>query len=26
MDAIEFCRVLAERGHGTGILRHSLPL
>jgi uncharacterized protein (TIGR03083 family) len=26
MDAIEFCRILAERGHGTGILRHSLPL
>ena len=26
MDAIEFCRVLAERGHGTGILRHVLPL
>ncbi|HUY67265.1 MAG TPA: maleylpyruvate isomerase family mycothiol-dependent enzyme [Acidimicrobiales bacterium] len=26
MGAIEFCRILAERGHGTGILRHSLPL
>jgi uncharacterized protein (TIGR03083 family) len=26
MDAIEFCRILAERGHGTGILRHPLPL
>jgi uncharacterized protein (TIGR03083 family) len=26
MDAIEFCRILAERGHGTGILRHTLPL
>ncbi len=26
MDAIEFCRILAERGHGTGILRHQLPL
>jgi uncharacterized protein (TIGR03083 family) len=26
MDAIEFCRILAERGHGTGILRHHLPL
>jgi uncharacterized protein (TIGR03083 family) len=26
MDAVEFCRVLAERGHGTGILRHPLPL
>ena len=26
LDAIEFCRVLAERGQGTGILRHHLPL
>jgi uncharacterized protein (TIGR03083 family) len=26
MDAIEFCRILAERGDGTGILRHRLPL
>jgi uncharacterized protein (TIGR03083 family) len=26
MDAIEFCRILAERGHGTGVLRHHLPL
>lgn len=26
IDAIEFCRILAERGHGTGILRHPLPL
>jgi uncharacterized protein (TIGR03083 family) len=26
IDAIEFCRILAERGHGTGILCHSLPL
>ena len=26
MDAIEFCRILAERCHGTGILRHPLPL
>ena len=26
MDAIEFCRILAERGHGTGTLRHTLPL
>jgi uncharacterized protein (TIGR03083 family) len=26
MDAIEFCRILAERAHGTGILRHPLPL
>ena len=26
MDAIEFCRILAERGHGTGVLRHPLPL
>ena len=26
MDAIEFCRVLAERSDGTGVLRHPLPL
>jgi uncharacterized protein (TIGR03083 family) len=26
IDAIEFCRILAERGHGTGVLRHHLPL
>jgi uncharacterized protein (TIGR03083 family) len=26
MDAVEFCRVLAERAHGTGVLRHPLPL
>jgi uncharacterized protein (TIGR03083 family) len=26
IDAIEFCRILAERGHGTGLLRHPLPL
>jgi hypothetical protein len=26
MDAIEFCRILAERAHGNGILRHPLPL
>jgi uncharacterized protein (TIGR03083 family) len=26
VDAIEFCRILAERGHGDGILRHILPL
>jgi uncharacterized protein (TIGR03083 family) len=26
MDAVEFCRILAERSHGTGILRHTLPL
>ncbi len=25
MDAIEFCRILAERVHGTGILRYTLP-
>ncbi|MGH9080003.1 MAG: maleylpyruvate isomerase family mycothiol-dependent enzyme [Acidimicrobiales bacterium] len=25
-DAIEFCRIVAERGHSTGILRHPLPL
>jgi hypothetical protein len=26
MDAIEFCRTLAERAHGDGILAHPLPL
>jgi uncharacterized protein (TIGR03083 family) len=26
MDAIEFCRILAERASGSGILRHPLPL
>ncbi len=26
MDGIEFCRILAERAHGDGILRHPLPL
>jgi hypothetical protein len=26
MDANEFCRILAERGHGTGIMAHPLPL
>jgi uncharacterized protein (TIGR03083 family) len=26
MDAIDFIRILAERGHGEGILRHALPL
>jgi uncharacterized protein (TIGR03083 family) len=26
MDAIEFCRTLAERAHGDGILSHPLPL
>ena len=26
IDAVEFARILAERGHGTGILRHPLPL
>ena len=26
MDAIEFARILAERGHGNGVLRHPLPL
>jgi uncharacterized protein (TIGR03083 family) len=26
MDAVEFCRILAERGHGSGIMRHHLPL
>ncbi len=26
LDAIEFCRILAERVHGDGILAHPLPL
>jgi len=26
LDAIEFCRMLAERAHGDGILAHTLPL
>jgi uncharacterized protein (TIGR03083 family) len=26
IDAIEFCRILAERAHGEGILVHTLPL
>jgi hypothetical protein len=26
LDAIEFCRILAERVPGEGILRHPLPL
>ena len=26
MDAIEFCRVIAERGEGAGLLEHKLPL
>jgi uncharacterized protein (TIGR03083 family) len=26
LDAIEFCRILAERAHGGGILAHPLPL
>lgn len=26
IDATEFCRILAERAHGDGILRHPLPL
>jgi uncharacterized protein (TIGR03083 family) len=26
MDAIEFCRILAVRGTGEGVLRHPLPL
>ena len=26
LDAIEFCRILAERVHGEGILAHPLPL
>jgi uncharacterized protein (TIGR03083 family) len=26
MDAIEFCRILAERAHGDGLLSHPLPL
>jgi uncharacterized protein (TIGR03083 family) len=26
LDAVEFCRILAERSHGEGILSHPLPL
>jgi hypothetical protein len=26
IDAVEFCRILAERAHGDGVLRHPLPL
>jgi uncharacterized protein (TIGR03083 family) len=26
LDAVEFCRILAERAHGDGVLRHPLPL
>lgn len=26
MDAIDFVTILAERGHGNGVLRHPLPL
>jgi uncharacterized protein (TIGR03083 family) len=26
MDAIAFCRILAERAHGDGVLSHPLPL
>jgi uncharacterized protein (TIGR03083 family) len=26
LDAIEFCRILAERAPGEGVLRHPLPL
>jgi uncharacterized protein (TIGR03083 family) len=26
IDAIEFSRILAERAHGDGVLRHNLPL
>jgi hypothetical protein len=26
LDAIDFCRILAERAHGDGVLAHSLPL
>jgi uncharacterized protein (TIGR03083 family) len=26
VDAVEFCRILSERGVGTGLLRHTLPL
>ena len=26
LDAIEFARILAERAHGDGVLRHKLPL
>jgi uncharacterized protein (TIGR03083 family) len=26
IDAVEFCRILAERAQGDGVLRHPLPL
>jgi uncharacterized protein (TIGR03083 family) len=26
LDAVAFCRILAERAHGDGVLRHPLPL
>jgi uncharacterized protein (TIGR03083 family) len=26
LDALEFCRILAERAHGKGVLAHPLPL
>jgi uncharacterized protein (TIGR03083 family) len=26
LDAVEFCRILAERAEGDGVLRHRLPL
>jgi uncharacterized protein (TIGR03083 family) len=26
LDAVEFCRILAERAQGNGVLRHPLPL
>jgi hypothetical protein len=26
MDAVEFCRILAGRGEGHGLLEHKLPL
>jgi len=26
IDAVAFCRILAERAHGDGVLRHPLPL
>jgi hypothetical protein len=26
LDAVEFCRILAERAHGEGVLAHPLPL
>ncbi len=26
VDAVEFCRILAERSHGEGVLAHPLPL